>query len=155
MRAALLLLAVAALGVVESGLGWPPSIGLALAVATAAAFVSQLGGAVLIGSTAMALAEWSAGLPVGAWPLGTTVGLVLAQQVVHRGRPGLLDRGVALVLVVVPGLLCTLVFAVATGNPTGVSSLPQALLYLATAVLLSGLTTRVLIGNRARAWSLS
>jgi hypothetical protein len=155
MRAGLLLFLVVVVGTLETAFGWPPSIGLALGVATAAAFLPGLATAVLVGSTALALAEWSAGLPVGAWPLGATVGLVLAQQIVHRGRPGLLDRGVALLLVAIPGLLCAVVFSFATGNPTGVSGLFNGGLYLLSALLLSGGATRVLIGPRALRWSLS
>ena len=54
------------------------------------------------------------GLPVGAWALGGTLGLIACHLVLHTARPGLLERAVALVMIVVPGMICSVAFGFAT-----------------------------------------
>ncbi len=152
VRLAVLFLAVGFWGTLERSLGLAPMIGVSLAAAIACAFELNFSLSLLFGSLMLALGEWIYGLPVGAWALGGTLGLIACHLVLHTARPGALERAVALVMILLPGMACALVFAVATGSSTGIPGLLQTLVYLVSAFVLSGPLVAWLHGQRRDLW---
>ncbi len=151
-RLVLLLVAVGFWGTVERSLGLAPLIGVSLAAAVACAFELRLSLSLLSGSLMLALGEWMYALPVGAWALGGTLGLIACHLVLHTARPGALERAVALVMILIPGMVCALIFALATGSSTGIPGLLQTLIFLLSAFVLSGPLVNWLHGQRRDVW---
>ena len=147
-----LLILVLFWGLFERAIGVTPLIGVSLAAAIAAAFEMRLGLSVFYGSVMIAAGEWMAGLPMGAWALGATLGLMGCHLVLHSSRPAALERAVALVMIVVPGLVSSVVFGLAAGGTSGVPGLLQSLCFIGTGFLLSGPLVNQLIGRRSEAW---
>lgn len=147
-----LLLLVFVWGLFERSVGVTPLLGLSLAASVCCAFELRLALSLALGSAMMAVAEWAAGLPVGAWALGATLGLIVCHLVLHTARPGALERAVAMVVIVVPGLVCSVIFSLVTGAPTGVPTFLQSLFFLLSAFFLSGLLVQWLRGGAGELW---
>ena len=151
-RLGLLFVAVVFWGSVERSLGVAPMVGVSLAAAVACAFELRLGLSLLSGSLMLALGEWMYGLPVGAWALGGALGLIACHLVLHTARPGALERAVALVMILIPGMVCSLIFALATGSSTGIPGLIQTFVFLLSAFVISGPLVTWLHGERRDLW---
>lgn len=152
LRMLVLLAAVMLWGVLERSVGVVPLFGLSLGACVACAFELRLGFSLLSGSLMLAAGEWIMGLPVGAWALGGTLGLIACHLVLHTARPGLLERAVALVMIVVPGMICSVAFGFATRGSTGIPGPLQTLFFLGTAFWVSAPLIRWLHGARREVW---
>ena len=91
------------------------------------------------------------GLPVGAWALGGTLGLIACHLVLHTARPGLLERAVALVMIVVPGMICSVAFGFATRVDRDPRPCRRCS-FLGTAFWVSAPLIRWLHGARREVW---
>jgi hypothetical protein len=151
-RLASLFLLVVVWGSIERSIGITPFIGLCLGASIACAFELRIGLSLASGSTMMALGEWTAGLPVGAWALGSTLGLIACHLVLHTARPGAIERAAAMVMIVAPGLVCSLVFSLATGGATGIPGIFHTLTFVVSGYLLSGPLVHWLHGQRRELW---
>lgn len=152
LRMALLFAVVLLWGMIERSLGFAPLVGLSLGACVACAFELRLGVSLLTGSFMLAAGEWVMGLPVGAWALGGTLGLIACHLVLHTARPGMLERAVALAMIVVPGMICSVTFGFATQGSTGIPGGLQTLFYVITAFVLSDPIITWLHGSRRDLW---
>jgi len=139
-------------GIIERSVGFAPLLGLSLAACVACAFELRLGISLLSGSLMLAAGEWILGLPVGAWALGGTLGLIACHLVLHTARPGALERAVALVMIVIPGMICSLTFGFATQGSTGIPGAFQTLFFVLSAFFLSSPLITWLHGSRRDVW---